>query len=165
MTRSSGSTARSAAVSPRFTLDSNLLVYSVDLDAGARHEAALSIVDEAPDADCWLTLQSLSEFYAAVTRKRIMPPAAAAAQVEDWLAIFRLVAITTNAIRAALANAAAGRASYWDALLVATAAEAGCKLVLSEDMTNRSMLGGVEIHNPFARGGGLTARAQELLGL
>jgi predicted nucleic acid-binding protein len=79
---------RSDAASPRFTLDTNLLVYSVDLDAGARHQLALRIVDKAPDMDCWLTLQSLSEFYAVVTRKRIMPVAEAAAQVKDWLSFF-----------------------------------------------------------------------------
>ena len=65
----------SETASPRFTLDSNLLIYSVDLDAGVRHQLAFRIVDKAPDTDCRLTLQSLSEFYAVVTRKRIMPAA------------------------------------------------------------------------------------------
>lgn len=122
--KSSAGMMRSAAASPRFTLDANLLVYSVDLDAGARHQLALCIVDKAPEADCWLTLQSLSEFYAVVTRKRIMPAAEAAAQVNDWLSFFPLVAASANAVRAALTDAVAGHASYWDALLVATAAEA-----------------------------------------
>jgi predicted nucleic acid-binding protein len=63
----------SDAASPRFTLDTNLLVYSVDLNAGIRYQLALCIIDKAPDVDCWLTLQSLSEFYAVVTRKRLMP--------------------------------------------------------------------------------------------
>jgi len=165
MTRSWGSTARSTAAKPRFTLDSNLLVYSVDLDAGARHEAALRIVDNAPDADCWLTLQSLSEFFAAVTRERIMPAAEAAAQVEDWFVLFSLTAVSASAIRTALTHAVAGRTSYWDAVLVATAAEAGCSLILTEDMGDGTTLGGVEIHNPFTRSGGLTARTRRLLGL
>jgi hypothetical protein len=54
------------------------------------------------------------------------------------------------------------RASYWDALLVATAAEAGCTLVLTEDMANGAMLGGVTVHHPFA-GDNLTQLTQELL--
>jgi predicted nucleic acid-binding protein len=58
-----------------------------------------------------------------------------------------------------------GRASYWDALLVATAAEAGCAVILTEDLAHGSTLGGVAIHNPFTRGGGLTARARRLLDL
>ena len=156
---------RNKGASPRFTLDTNLLVYSVDLDAGARHQLALRVVDKAPDADCWLTLQSLSEFYAAVTRKRIMSTADAAAQVNDWLAIFPLIAASASAVRAALTDAVARRASYWDALLVATAGEAGCRLILTEDLAHGSTFGGVEIHNPFTPRGGLTRRARRLLEL
>ena len=62
-------------------------------------------------------------------------------------------------------DAVAGRASYWDALLVATAAEAGCRLILTEDLADGTTLGGVTIHNPFTAGGRLTRHAQLLLGL
>jgi len=48
---------------------------------------------------------------------------------------------------------------------VATAAEAGCRLILTEDLAHGTTLGGVAIHGPFAAGGGLTARARGLLGL
>jgi predicted nucleic acid-binding protein len=155
---------RSEDASSRFTLDAKLLVYSVDLDAGARHQLALRVVDKAPEADCWLTLQSLSEFYAAVTRKRIMS-ADAGAQVNDWLSIFPLIAASASAVRAALADAVARRASYWDALLIATAGEGGCTLILTEDLRHGASLGSVKIHNPFTRNGDLTARARRLLDL
>ncbi len=151
--------------SERFTLDTNLLVYSLEGRAGVRHRLALEIVDRAADAECWLTLQSLSEFYAAVTRKRILRAPDAAAQVIDWMTIFHCVPASPGALRTALAEAVAGRASYWDALLVATAAEAGCAVILTEDLPHGSTLGGVAIHNPFTRGGGLTARARRLLDL
>jgi predicted nucleic acid-binding protein len=117
------------------------------------------------DVGCSLTLQAVSEFYSAVTRKAIMPPARAAALADSWLAIFRCAAVSTAAIRIALADAVAGRASYWDALLVATAAEAGCTLILTEDLADGSTLGAVAIHNPFDPSGGLSARTQALLGL
>ena len=156
---------QSEAANPRFTLDSNLLVYSVVIDAGERHQLALDIVDKAPDVDCWLTLQSLSEFYAVATRKRLMSTADAAAQVNDWLSFFPLIAASASAVRAALTETVAGRASYWDALLIATAAEAGCTLILTEDLQDGAVLGGVEIRNPFDPGGGLTARSRQLLGL
>lgn len=149
----------------RFTLDTNILVYSVDGAAGPRHRIALEIVDHAVNADCRLTLQSLSEFYVAVGRKRIMRAPDAAAQVIDWMAAFLSVAASAAAIQAALADSLAGRASYWDALLVATAAEAGCTLILTEDLADGSRLGRVEIHNPFNPAGGMTPRARQLLGL
>jgi predicted nucleic acid-binding protein len=149
---------------PRFTLDSNLLVYSVAREEGARHEAARTIVDRAVDADCWLTLQSLSEFYSASRRKNV-PREAAAAQVENWLTVFPFVAVSAAAIRRALADHLGGRASYWDGLLVATANEAGCTLVLSEDMSDGAVLGGVRIHKPFTSDGVISELTRELLDL
>ncbi len=150
--------------SQRFTLDTNLLVYSVDSTAGARHRLAIEIVDRATECDCFLTLQALSEFYAAVTRKAIVRPADAAAQVENWMAAFRCTTASSRAVLTALTDAVAGRASYWNALLVATASEAGCKIMLSEDMADGGFLGGVRICNPFASSGGLDPVARRLLG-
>ena len=149
----------------RFTLDTNVLIYSVDSTAGERHELAVQIVVQAVRLDCWLTLQAISEFYAATTRKGIISTEVAAARANDWLTAFRCTAVSASAVRVALADAGARRASYWDALLVATAAEAGCGLIFTEDLADGGRLGGVEIHNPFTPAGGLTERARALLGL
>lgn len=134
----------------RFTLDADVLFYHVDGSAGERHERAMQIVERAAVSDCWLTLQAVSEFYAAVTRKCVVTPARAAAVATDWLEAFPTIAPSTNAVRRALATASAARAGYWDALLVATAAEAGCTAILTEDLASGSAVQGVKILNPFA---------------
>jgi predicted nucleic acid-binding protein len=154
-----------SASEERLTLDTNVLVYALDSGSGARHEAAEEIIQRAAYRNCWLTLQAVSEFYTVVTRKKIVRPSEAAAQARDWLDLFRSAAPSAAAVRTALGHAAAGRASYWDALLVATAAEAGCTVILTEDLADGDEFGGVEIHNPFAPSGGLTERARHLLGL
>jgi predicted nucleic acid-binding protein len=136
----------------RFTLDTNILVYSVDGGAGWRQRVALRIIELAVLADCWLTLQSLSEFYAVATRKRMMPPERAAETARIWLDLFPVAAASGACVRTALATASTGRAPYWDALLLATAAEAGCAVVLTEDMAGGSSLVGVRVLNPFADG-------------
>jgi predicted nucleic acid-binding protein len=133
-----------------FSLDTNILVYALDRQAGHRHVLATRIIDQAMLGNCRLTLQSVSEFYAVATRKRLVLRIEAAAQAQDWLEMFPTVPTSVNAVRAALATAAAGQASYWDALLVATAAEAGCTAILTEDMADGSRLLGVRILNPFA---------------
>jgi predicted nucleic acid-binding protein len=97
----------------RFALDTNILIYSLDRLAGPRHQIAAELVIEAAERDCCLALQSVSEFYAAVTRKRIISPAEAAAQASDWLDLFPCVAPTASAAQVALAAAAAARASDW----------------------------------------------------
>jgi predicted nucleic acid-binding protein len=154
-----------SADNERFTLDTNLLVYAIDNAAGARHEVAREIVQHAVGLDCWLTLQAISEFYAAVTRKRVVEPSDAAAQAADWLDLFPCAPASEAAVRTALADAAAGRAPYWDALLVAAASEAGCRVILTEDLADGAALGGVRICNPFSPSGGLTAAARRLLEL
>jgi predicted nucleic acid-binding protein len=40
--------------------------------------------------------------------------------------------------------------AVWDAIILATAAEAGCRVLLSEDMQDGFTWGGVTIVNPFA---------------
>jgi predicted nucleic acid-binding protein len=152
------------AAGERFTLDTNLLVYTVDSAAGIRHRLARDIVLSAVSLDCWLTLQAISEFYAVTTRKMIVPRADAAGQAADWLDLFPCVAASDSAVRTALSAASAGRASYWDALLLATAAEAGCIIILTEDLTDGEELVGVQIHNPFSQAGELTRRTCQLLG-
>jgi predicted nucleic acid-binding protein len=133
----------------RFSLDTNILVYSVDRQAGHRHEIAKHIMRIASLKACHLTLQSISEFYAVVTRKRIMPQANAAQVAEDLINVFRIAAASAGAVRMALRTAANGEASYWDALLVATAAEAGCTTILTEDLADGTLLHGVRLLNPF----------------
>jgi len=134
----------------RFTLDTNVLVYSIDRDAGARHERAASLVDEAVELDCVLTLQSLGEFFSAVTRKGKMPVRDAADQVRDWQVLFPTIAAKANTLSQAIAAVTDHSLSFWDAMLWATAREAGVKVLLSEDFQHGRDLGGVRFRNPFA---------------
>jgi predicted nucleic acid-binding protein len=145
-----------------FTLDTNLLVYSVDHRDPIRHTLAVEIVRRSSSADCLLTLQAVSEFYAVLSRKRIIGQAHAARLAADWLDLFRSAPPSATAIRLALDAASTGRASYWDALLIATAAEAGCSAILTEELSHGTTLFGVRIVNPFA-GDGLSPEADRLL--
>ncbi len=147
----------------RFTLDTNILVYSMDSSAGWRRQAALEVIGRAAVRDCALTLQSVSEFFWVAKRKDLMPSDKAAAQASDWLDVFPIAAASRSATKAALATSVAGQLSYWDGLLLATAAEAGCTAILTEDMADGAVLHGVRIINPFGAGG-LTAEAERLLG-
>jgi predicted nucleic acid-binding protein len=50
--------------------------------------------------------------------------------------------------------------AFWDAMLWATARDAGCQLILSEDFQDRRTLEGVTFLNPFtARNSDLIERA------
>lgn len=133
----------------RLSFDSSVLFYAADRDAGDRHVVARDLVDRALAADCVLTLQSLAEFFSAVTRKGKRTVADAAGFVADWRAVFTIHAADEACLADAM-DAVRGKVmSFWDALLWATARQAGCRLLLSEDMHDGQTLGGVTIVNPF----------------
>lgn len=147
----------------RFTVDTNILVYAADELAGSKRDLAVEFMGRAVGCDCVLTLQSLTEFFHAVTRKGIVPARDAAAQVRDWMTIYPVVGADDATLAAALQTSTAHKLSIWDSMLIATAAVAGCAVVVSEDMQDRQRIGGVRLCNPFAAAG-LSVDAKRLLG-
>ncbi|MBM3560909.1 MAG: PIN domain-containing protein [Alphaproteobacteria bacterium] len=148
-----------------FSLDANILVYGADGTDRLKHRIAVDIIDRCRYADCVLTLQCLGEFYAATTRKQHLARDIAAARVGDLMDMIPLIAPSPAGVRTAVRTAAAGLFSYWDALLLATAAEAGCTAVLSDDMTDGATLAGVTVVNPFTLEGGIAPAAATLIGI
>ncbi len=145
-----GSNATPSMNAERFSLDTNVLVYAADRDAGERHGRACEILERSARRPCTLTVQALAEFFHATTRKGLVPKPQAAAQVRDWLELFPTVGADAEALRTALKAVEGGRFSFWDAMLLATAAAAGCKVVLSEDMRDGAEIAGAVVRNPFA---------------
>lgn len=67
----------------RLALDTNVLVYAIDLAGGRRHDIALDLVERALDADCVLTLQSLSELFRILVTRMKFPPETARESVQQ----------------------------------------------------------------------------------
>lgn len=133
----------------RITLDTNLLVYAVDTGARDRHAKAQKLAELALKTDCVLTLQALSEFYFAVTRKGKLPAAEAKAQVEAWQDLFPVVMAKPSTLNRAMTATVSLKIGFWDAMLWATARDAGVTLLLSEDFSGGSVLDGVRVVNPL----------------
>lgn len=133
----------------RLTFDSNVLVYAVDVDAGEKHTISLDLIGRAAGADCVFTLQSLAEFFYVVTRKAGLEPARGAAIVDDWRAVFPVASAGATTLVRAMAAVDQHSLSFWDAMIWATAREAGCHLLVSEDLQDGRSLEGVSFVNPF----------------
>lgn len=133
----------------RISLDSNILFYTIDADAGERQEKAREIVRQAVLGDCFLSLQTLCEFFASTTRKGKLTAAQAAAHVEDWQTLFPVVASTPASLRLAIRAVEHHNLSFWDAMQWAVAKQAGATLLLSEDLQHDRELEGVRFRNPF----------------
>ena len=136
-------------VKGRFSLDTNILVYAVDRDAGKRHDRSRTLLGRAARRDCVLTVQALAEFFHATTRKSLLPLAHASAFVRNWLDVFQVASPDTVALVDAMDAVAEHRLSFWDAMLWATARQSGCSAILTEDMQDGRRLSGVEFINPF----------------
>lgn len=138
------------SVKGRFSLDTNILIYAVDRDAGDRHEQSKDLVGQAAKRDCILTVQALSEFYHATTRKKLLEPAQAKIFVNDWLNVFNVVSADRSTLVNAMEAVEEHRLSFWDAMIWAVARRAGCSAVLSQDMQDGQRLGGIEFLDPFS---------------
>jgi predicted nucleic acid-binding protein len=133
----------------KFTLDTNILIYSVDRQAGERHQRSIELIEQMPKCDCILILQALSEFYSAVTRKDKMPHGDAQAQVNDWMILFPVVKAEPGTLQRAMKAVEDHQISFWDAMLLETAVRAGVTRFLSEDMQHGRLWKGMSIQNPF----------------
>ena len=66
-----------------------------------------------------------------------------------WQNLFQITAADRAAYNAATEAVRDHGLAFWDAMLWATAREAGCAIIVSEDMQHGRKLGGVTIFNPF----------------
>jgi predicted nucleic acid-binding protein len=136
---------------PHF-VDTNVLVYAEDLDAGAKHDVARDLVLELwAERTGVVSIQVLAEFYVIVTRKlrRPLAPGQAREIVEQYLA-WQVVHGSPALLRAGMRRATAARLSLWDALIVEAAASRGCERLYTEDLHDGQVFGRVRVVNPFA---------------
>jgi predicted nucleic acid-binding protein len=134
----------------RVGVDTNVLVYAVDTRETTLCLRAQELVERAvASGRCVIALQSVGEFYAAVTRRGLQSPAEAAQQARDWMSVFPVMEPLAVDAASALAVAAAGRLSYWDGLLLATLRRTGCTVLFSEDMQDGAVHDGITLRNPF----------------
>jgi len=146
----------------RFTLDTSLLLYFHDFTDPVKQALSAAIIRQAMLRDCCLTLQSIGECFVGLRRVLMTTSADAGRRARLFAAGFPLLEPTAAALRQALSVAEGGRLSFWDAFLLATAAEAGCTTCLSEDMGDGQRLGPITVRHAFA-GKNLSGAAKALL--
>ena len=135
----------------RVALDTNILAYAEGLNGASMKKAALDLVNKLPQASVALPVQTLGELFHVLVRKAARPPADARAAILSWRNAFALIETSGEIMLAASDLAVNNRLGIWDAVIVCAAAEADCRILLSEDMQDGLIWKGVTIINPFAR--------------
>jgi predicted nucleic acid-binding protein len=124
--------------------DTNILIYAYSTDI--RRQRALTTIASGGV----ISAQVLNEFTSVLRGK----------QKQDWAIIeaavqsvrFRfpdIVPLTADTHAVALGLARDHSLAFYDALIVAAAAEAGCDVLYSEDLQHGRSIGGLSIVNPF----------------
>jgi len=143
----------------RGALDTNILLYSEGANDPRRRDAALELLDLLPPGDVIVPVQVLGELFNVLVRKAGRTRADARDVVLGWGDTFPVFATSHDVMQAALDLATDHRLSIRDAIVVAIASHAGCRVLLSEDMPHGFTWGGVTVVNPFATPRHATARA------
>lgn len=140
-----------SGTSDRTFVDTNVLIYAHDVDAGRKHEIAKDLLRTLwADRAGILSTQVLQEFYVNATRKIRKPLTKAEARsVVDTYAPWCVDGITTKDLSAAFQLEDQARVGFWDALIIAVAARSGARRVVSEDLNDGQSIAGIPIHNPF----------------
>ena len=130
-------------------VDTNILIYAHDLDAGEKHDKASQLV-----RDFWdrrevpsLSIQVLQEMHVNLIRKGISVDESADT-VRRYLA-WRVINNTKTILSRAFDVQQRWQLSFWDAAVVAAAQQAGASVLWSEDLNPGQNYGGVVVVNPL----------------
>ena len=134
----------------KYFLDTNVLLYADDLDAGQKQDVAIEIIKEAVSSGKGvISTQVLQEYFVNATNKLGIEPGEVRRKIE-LLACLDVVRIRVEDVLDAIDLHRLNQLSLWDAMIVRCAAGAGCEKVLTEDLQHGQVLAGVRIENPFA---------------
>lgn len=140
-------------------VDANVLVYADDMADPQKNAKASEWLDLL-----WAThrgrvsTQVLNDYYVMVTRKFAsgLSQGDARANVRRYQ-LWQPWQIDHQTVETAWGIEARFGVQYWDALIVASAQQSGCRYVLTEDLQHGQQIGAVTVIDPFA------VQPQELL--
>lgn len=134
-------------------VDSNVLIYAYDATAEKKHEKAKSLLSSLwGERSGVLSVQVLQEVFVNVTRKIPKPlPAPAARTIVEAYRYWVPAPTGAETVLHAIDIQVKLGFSLWDSLIVASALEADCERLYSEDMQDGQIIEGrLRIINPFA---------------
>jgi predicted nucleic acid-binding protein len=136
-------------MSARSFFDTNVLVYADDESESAKQRRSRDLVAEHRRGGTGVvSLQVLQEYFVTVTRKLKVDPRTARRKVEI-LSEFDVAVPGVADILAAIDLHRLHRFSFWDALVLRSAQQSGCRVLLTEDFQDGREIDGIKIVNPF----------------
>lgn len=133
----------------RAFFDTNILVYADDSGEPAKRSRALELIETHRQKRTGVvSIQVLQEYYVTATGKYGIDPALAKSKVEVF-SRFQVVEPSIADVLAAIDLHRLTHLSFWDALIIRSAKQGGCSVLLTEDMQHGQVIDGVRVVNPF----------------
>ena len=130
-------------------IDTNVLVYAGDDDTPAKQHIARTLIAEQ-SGRAVVSTQVLQEYFVAATQKLGVAPLDAKEVINAAGSAFETIVVTPEIINRAVDGSVLWQVSFWDALILASAEDAACAVVFSEDLNSGQRYGGVRVENPFS---------------
>ncbi len=134
----------------RVALDTNIMVYAEGIDDDRMQAIAMELVLKLPSGSTILPIQTLGELFNVLVRKGGRSRDAARAAVLKWRDGFPVIETSAAIMLAATDLAVDHQLSIWDSVILSAAAQAGCRLLLSEDFHDGFTWNGVTVTDPFS---------------
>jgi predicted nucleic acid-binding protein len=134
----------------RLALDTNVLVYAEGVNGADRKATALDVLRGFREFEVIVPVQALGELFSVLTRKAKWWAADARSAVLAWADAYPVADTTPAVMLEAMELVTAHRLALWDSVMLAVAAQADCRMLLSEDMQDGFTWRGVTVRNPFA---------------
>lgn len=144
-------TASIEGAEQRVFVDTNVLVYAYDVSAGEKHDLAREMIEDLwrSRAGC-ISVQVLQEFFVNVTRKIPNPLSTAQAkEIVSDLGYWKAHSPSARDVVEAIELHERLQLSFWDAMIVRSAACSGCIVLYTEDLNAGQAYDGVRVENPF----------------
>ena len=130
-------------------IDSNIFIYAEGINDAVRQAKALDLLEAIPAGLGVCPVQAYGELHRVLVRKGGRTNEGSRAAISRWREAFRPCETSVQAFDDALELAARHNFRIWDAVILAAASEAGCSVLLSEDMQHGFVWRGVTIVDPF----------------
>jgi predicted nucleic acid-binding protein len=134
----------------KVALDTNVLAYAEGVNGIDRRSLAIDLVRSLPAGTVTIPVQALGELFNVLIRKAGRTRKNARKALQGWRDAFSVVDTTVEAMQTAVDLATDHKFGIWDAVILSVSSQAGCRLLLSEDMQEGFTWGGVTVVNPFA---------------
>jgi predicted nucleic acid-binding protein len=113
--------------------------------------AAMDLLERLPEEATLLPVQALAELLHVLVRKGGRSRSSARQAVLSWGDAYPLIETSPSVLVSAMDLAVDHELGTWDAVVLSAAADARCRLLLSEDLQDGFTWGGVTVTNPFKK--------------